>query len=57
MEDLSTTISMKIFSDDMHYGNTRDIMGIYVKKKIKTGKTRKEKGEGKAYRVRSTLYS
>lgn len=45
MKDLSTTISMKIFSDDMHSGNTRDIyihtwhVGIYVKKKIKAGKT------------------
>ena len=48
MEDLSTTISMKIFSDDMHYGNIRDIWVYMSKMKIKAGKTRKEKeGEDK----------
>lgn len=57
MEDLSTTISMKIFSDDMHYGPTRDIW-VYTskEKKIKVGKTRKEKErDGKAYRVHCTV--
>lgn len=52
MKDLSTTICMKIFSDDMHYGNTRDIWVYTLKRKLKQAK----QGRRKKAKVQSTEY-
>lgn len=53
MEDLSTKISVKIFSDDMHYRNIRDIWIYTSKRKTKQSETRKEKeDQGTEYIVK-----
>lgn len=52
MENLSTTISMKIFSDDMHYGNIRDIWVYMSKTKLKEAK----QGRRKKAKIKSEEY-